>query len=200
MTTVVLGHACRLRPLGRDDMAHSLRWRNDPAIRDAILGYRFPVTEMMEKCWYDIALADQGGKRVSSAIEDLTDGALVGFVHLFDIDWPCRSAHFGIVIGEGGRQGLGIGTEATALMLNYGFDTLNLERIELRVLVDNIRARRIYTKLGFVEEGRLRRAAYVAGVAVDVLVMGLLRQELRRAERPSDYLSPAVDPKSAEDR
>jgi len=130
--TVITGRKCRLRPLSRNDLAHSLKWRNDPAVRDAVLGYRFPVTEKMEEAWYDRVLADQGGKRATFAIEDLADNALVGFVHLFDIDWPCRLAHFGIVIGETDRQDRGIGGEATTLMMAYGFEALNLERIELR--------------------------------------------------------------------
>ena len=181
--TVIVGRKCRLRPLSRGDLAHSLRWRNDPAVRDAVIGYRFPVTEKMEEGWYDKVLADQGSKRASFAIEDLADGALVGFVHLIDIDWPCRSAHFGIVIGETDRQDRGIGGEATALMMVYGFETLNLERIELRVLDSNIRARHIYARLGFVDEGRLRRAAFVAGAPADVIVMGLLREEFRKPAR-----------------
>jgi len=178
--TVLSGRTCRLRPLGRSDLVHSVKWRNDPAVRDAVIGYRFPVTDKMEEGWYDRVLADQGGRRATFAIEDCADNALVGFVHLTGIDWPCRSAHFGIVIGETDRQGRGIGGEATALALRYGFDTLNLTRIELRVLDDNVRARRIYAKLGFVEEGRLRRAAFVNGAATDVIVMGLLREEFRR--------------------
>jgi RimJ/RimL family protein N-acetyltransferase len=177
--TVIAGRRCRLRPLSRSDLSHSLKWRNDPAVRDAVLGYRFPVTEKMEEGWYDRVLADQGGKRATFAIEDL-DGALAGLVHLFDIDWPCRLAHFGIVIGESSRQGRGIGSEATALMMAYGFDTLNLERIELRVVDSNVRARHIYAKLGFADEGRLRRAAFIAGAPADVIVMGLLREEFRR--------------------
>jgi RimJ/RimL family protein N-acetyltransferase len=181
--TVIVGRKCRLRPLSRGDLAHSLRWRNDPAVRDAVIGYRFPVTEKMEEGWYDKVLADQGSKRASFAIEDLADGALVGFVHLIDIDWPCRVAHFGIVIGETDRQGRGIGGEATALMMVYGFETLNLERIELRVLDSNVRARHIYARLGFVDEGRLRRAAFVAGAPADVIVMGLLREEFRKPAR-----------------
>jgi RimJ/RimL family protein N-acetyltransferase len=177
--TLISGRACRLRPLSRDDLAHSVKWRNDPAVRDAVIGYRFPVTDKMEEGWYDRVLADQGARRATFAIEDGADGALVGFVHLTDIDWPCRSAHFGIVIGETDRQGRGIGGEATALAVRYGFDTLNLARIELRVLDDNVRARRIYSKLGFVEEGRLRRAGFVNGAPADVIVMGLLREEFR---------------------
>ena len=178
--TVITGRKCRLRPLSRNDLAHSLKWRNDPAVRDAVLGYRFPVTEKMEEAWYDRVLADQGGKRATFAIEDLADNALVGFVHLFDIDWPCRLAHFGIVIGETDRQDRGIGGEATTLMMAYGFEALNLERIELRVVDSNVRARRIYARLGFVDEGRLRRAALVAGALADVIVMGLLREEFRK--------------------
>jgi RimJ/RimL family protein N-acetyltransferase len=178
--TIIVGRACRLRPLGRSDLIHSVKWRNDPAVRDAVIGYRFPVTEKMEEGWYDQVLADQGGRRASFAIEDRTDGALVGFVHLTDIDWPCRLAHFGIVIGETDRQGRGIGGEATELAVTYGFETLNLDRIELRVLDGNERAHHIYKKLGFVEEGRLRRAGFVAGAPADVIVMGLLRGEFRK--------------------
>jgi RimJ/RimL family protein N-acetyltransferase len=171
------GKKCRLRPVQRSDLARSLEWRNDPDTRSAVLGYRFPVTEEMEEGWYDRVLADQGGKRASFAIEDLADGAHVGFVHLGDIDWPCRSAHFGIVIGDKTRRDRGIGAEATWLVLAYAFGTLNLERVELRVVDSNPRARELYKRFGFVEEGRLRRAAFEAGKAQDVTIMGLLRAE-----------------------
>ena len=181
--TVIVGQKCRLRPIRRTDLARSIEWRNNPAIRDAVLGYRFPVTEKMEEGWYDRILGEQGQRRASFAIEDLTDDALIGFVHLSDIDWPCRSAHFGIVVGEVDRHDRGIGSEATELALAYGFETLNLERIELRVVASNVRANHIYRRVGFVEEGNLRRAAFLDGATADVLVMGLLREEFRRGGR-----------------
>lgn len=183
--TVIVGQKCRLRPLQRSDLARSIVWRNDPTTRNAVLGYRFPVTEKMEEGWYDRILADQGGKLASFAVEDLSDDTHVGFVHLSDIDWPCRSARFGIVIGDSTRQNRGIGSEATELMLVYGFETLNLDRIELRVIDDNDRARRIYRRLGFEEEGRLRSAAFSNGAAKDVIVMGLLRPEFRCSSKDS---------------
>lgn len=144
------------------------------------MGYRFPVTEAMEDRWYDQILADQSGRRASFAIEDSVDGVLVGFVHLTEIDWPSRTAQFGIVIGDRSRQCRGIGSEATALALRYAFDTLNLDRLELRVSEINARARHIYLKLGFHEEGRLRKAAYIDGAVIDVVIMGILREEFRR--------------------
>ena len=177
--TVIVGEKCRLRPIRRGDAVTSIAWRNDPAIRDGALGYRFPVTEVMEEGWYDRVLGDQGGQRASFSIEELVESQLVGFVHLMSIDWPCRSAHFGIVIGEVSHQNRGIGSEATQLALTYAFNTLNLHRIEWRVVNDNIRAQRIYSKLGFAEEGRLRRAAYVNGATVDIVLMAVLREEFR---------------------
>lgn len=177
--TVIVGEKCRLRPIRRGDSAISIAWRNDPTIRDGALGYRFPVTETMEEGWYDGILADQNGRRASFAIDELVDSKLVGFVHLMAIDWPCRAAQFGIVIGETSHQNRGIGSEATQLSLVYAFDTLNLDRIELRVVDDNLPAQHIYKKLGFAEEGRLRRAAYVNGVTIDIIVMAVLRNEFR---------------------
>jgi RimJ/RimL family protein N-acetyltransferase len=183
--TIIVGQKCRLRPLQRSDLTRSIEWHNDSTTRNAVLGYRFPVTEKMEQSWYDRILTDQGGKRASFAVEDLADDTHVGFVHLSDIDWPCRSAHFGIVIGVTTRQNRGIGAEATELILIYGFETLNLDRIELRVIDDNDRARHIYRRLGFEEEGRLRRAAFSNGAARNVIVMGLLREEFRRSSKGS---------------
>jgi RimJ/RimL family protein N-acetyltransferase len=177
--TFIVGKKCRLRPLQRTDLARSIEWRNDATTRDAVLGYKFPVTEKMEEGWYDRILADTGGHRASFAVEDAADGMHVGFVHLSDIDWSSRSAHFGVVIGDRERQNRGIGSEATELAMIYGFETLNLDRIELRVVEGNRRARDIYARLGFVEEGRLRRAAFVNGKPVDVMIMGLLREDFQ---------------------
>src|SRR5262249_12170882 len=41
---MLAGRVARLRPLRAADRATSVRWRNDPDIRDNVLGYRFPIT------------------------------------------------------------------------------------------------------------------------------------------------------------
>ncbi len=63
------------------------------------------------------------------------------------------------------------------LLLKHGFDTLNLNRIYLRVFSNNVRAIRCYEKAGFVQEGRFRQAHYQDGEYWDVLVMSVLRSE-----------------------
>ena len=169
------GEAARLRPLCAADCAVSVRWRNDPDIRDNILGYRFPVTEEMEGQWVDAVLKDQSRTRLVLAIEDKADGALVGFAYLNGIDWFARNAELGMLIGERSRQGRGLAKEALALIAGYAFDTLNLNKLYLRVAAFNDRALRLYRDFGFVEEGRQRQQAFVRGSYHDVVLMGLIR-------------------------
>lgn len=173
-----------LRPLKRSDRAASVAWRNDPAIRDNVMGYRFPVTAEMEKHWVERVLNDQSRSRVVLAIEDRSDRKLAGFVYLFDIDWISRTAEFGILIGERKRQGRGLAREALALMAHHAFRVLNLHRLYLRVPAYNRRAAALYRRFGFKEEGRLRQQVFLGRRHHDVLVMGLLRREYERRTKP----------------
>jgi diamine N-acetyltransferase len=179
---MIEGKSVRLRPLAREDIQHSLIWRNDPAIRDRQLGYPFPITVAMEERWYQETLSGERRDRVSLAVET-ADGKLAGFVHLVDINWISRIAGFGITIGQKELQGRGIGSEATLCMLRYGFETLNLERIWLEVVASNERAIRLYRRIGFRQEGLLRAHAYIAGQRADVVVMGILRAEMASANQ-----------------
>jgi RimJ/RimL family protein N-acetyltransferase len=69
------------------------------------------------------------------------------------------------------------------LMLKFGFETLNLNRIFLRVYEYNQRAIRSYEKAGFVLEGKLRQARYQAGKYHDEYIMSVLRSEWDQANR-----------------
>jgi UDP-4-amino-4,6-dideoxy-N-acetyl-beta-L-altrosamine N-acetyltransferase len=173
------GRVTVLRPLRATDRAISVRWRNDPEIRDNMLGYRFPITEAMEADWIDAVLKDQSRTRIVLAIEDKTDGACVGFVYLNNIDWFARNAEFGILIGERNRHGKGLAKEALCLVAGYAFETLNLHKLYLRVVAFNKRALALYRAFGFVEEGVQRQQAFLRGRYYDVVLMGLIRN-LRR--------------------
>ena len=188
---ILAGRVASLRPLRASDRAISVHWRNDAEIRDNVLGYRFPVTEEMEAHWVDGVLKDQSRTRVVLAIEDKADGAFVGLVYLNDIDWFVRNAEFGILIGERSRQGRGLAKDALALVANYAFGTLNLNRLYLRVVAFNKRALRLYRSFGFVEEGIQRQHAFLRGRYYDVVLMGLLRREFEERCSPSRRRRPS---------
>ena len=104
------------------------------------------------------------------------NGHLVGRIDLFHVDQLVRAAEVGIVIDTDAR-GQGYGTEALRLLVEFAFVRLNMRRIVLMTLASNAGALRSYTKVGFVEEGRRREAAYVRGAYIDMVDMGLLRSE-----------------------
>ena len=88
-----------------------------------------------------------------------------------------RSAELQIRLGEAAERGQGYGTEVVRLLLDFAFKDLNLHRVYLHVFSTNTAVIRVYEKVGFVREGLLRKAAHINGAYVDVLVMGILREE-----------------------
>jgi RimJ/RimL family protein N-acetyltransferase len=81
------------------------------------------------------------------------------------------------MIGDKTYWTQGYGTEAVRLLIKHGFNSLNLNRIFLRVFENNPRAIRAYEKAGFVHEGRERQAEFRDGRYIDVLLMSILKDE-----------------------
>lgn len=168
---------CTLRPLERGDFAATLAWHRNRDLRNSVLGYPFPVTEENETEWYNQALADQSRRAANFAVCVPGNSSAVGLVRLSAIDWIARVAEFSIVLGADAARGRGVGSAASRRLLGYAFDDLNLNRVHLRVAADNDVAIKLYHKLNFRDEGRLRQHAFIDGSLVDVLIMGLLRDE-----------------------
>ena len=99
-----------------------------------------------------------------------------------NIIWKDRVGTCGIFIGDKNEQGKGYGTEAMKLLLGYGFNTLNLNRLDLKVNDFNSRAIKCYQNLGFVEEGRMREASFVNGKYHDQILMSILRKEWKNTK------------------
>jgi len=170
-----------LRELTRSDLAQTLIWRQDPALV-AHLGepFRF-INAETEATWFDAYLT-QRAQQVRLAICEQGSDRHLGNVQLLQIHPVHRSAEFSILIGEATARGQGIGLRASQLCLQHAFDDLNLHRIWLQVRSDNLPALKLYQRLGFVEEGRLRQAAFKQGQYVDLLIMGLLADEFRTTQ------------------
>jgi RimJ/RimL family protein N-acetyltransferase len=174
----IRGAAVCLRALGRDDLETLRGFVNDPEVMRFSNVYR-PISDVEQAAWFERTARD--ASCVWFGIDDVRGGAakLIGTCCLVELDWVSRKAELRVRIGDRSAWGQGLGTEACARLVEFGFDHLNLERIWLRVLDSNPRAIRVYEKLGFVVEGTLRRSAYVDRAQRDTIVMGLLRSEWR---------------------
>ncbi|MDR2337544.1 MAG: GNAT family N-acetyltransferase [Deltaproteobacteria bacterium] len=184
------GKLVRLRALQESDIDKCLAFINDQEVR-AFTGasYPFPFSyeEQMEwirsqksnfaKGCYTFAI-DALKPKPSTEDDSLGRGACyIGNCGINVFNNVSRVALISITIGDKNYWGSGYGTEALQLFLKFIFLGLNAQKIELCVNDFNERAIACYKKLGFVEEGRLRRSRFVCGKYCDIVRMGLLFEE-----------------------
>jgi RimJ/RimL family protein N-acetyltransferase len=173
------GDLCYLRPLERADIEGNwLHWFNDPEVTRYMLRGTMPTTVESQTAFYESVVTGSDSDLVL-AIVSRDDDVHLGNIGLHRIDWQHGSAEYGIVVGERDHWGRGVATEATRLICRHGFERLNLHRIWLGVIAEHEAAIRVYRRAGFVEEGRHREEVLRDGRRCDVLIMGLLRGELR---------------------
>jgi RimJ/RimL family protein N-acetyltransferase len=116
-------------------------------------------------------------------------GMLIGIARLKRVSPEDRGADFGIAITKP-YWDRGYGTDATGTILRLAFTEMNLHRCELTVLESNLRARRVYEKCGFREEGRLRAARWRNGGWCDEILMGILEREFRAFDDEASAVEP----------
>ncbi|MBC2581832.1 GNAT family N-acetyltransferase [Clostridium sp. DJ247] len=111
------------------------------------------------------------------AVRSIKDNTLVGVTGFENILWNNGTAIVYIGIGDIDSRGKGIGNEALYLTMEFGFQELNLHRIQLTVLSYNKPAISLYEKLGFKREGTYREYIHRDGKRYDMYLYGILRQE-----------------------
>jgi RimJ/RimL family protein N-acetyltransferase len=105
------------------------------------------------------------------------EGHLVGGAGLDSLKQTDRKAHFVIGMFAPSHMRRGLGTQATRLVLAHAFGSMNLHRVDLRVLAFNDGAIASYRKCGFVQEGRERDSCWFHGQWHDDIIMGVLATE-----------------------
>ncbi|WP_101392821.1 GNAT family N-acetyltransferase [Streptomyces sp. TLI_146] len=131
-------------------------------------------------------MAEEGtGARV--AIDRVSDGAFVGWCGLTQWDPDNRSASLGYVLDDA-MWGHGYATEAAHALLQWAFDTLDLNRVQAEADTRNVASARVLEKNGFVREGTLREDCVVNGEVSDTWVFGLLRREWQSSTVPTPAL------------
>ena len=155
-------------------------WINDPEINRYLLTGQVPVSAAAEAAFYERAVIDwAAGTGFQFEIHVAEDGRYVGNCGLHKVDMRHRSAEVGILIGETSEQNRGYGRDAIMTLTRFGFDTLGLNRVEIRSQADNERSMHLYEKLGFKPTGRLREATYSFGHFVDEAIFDMLASEWR---------------------
>ncbi len=126
--------------------------------------------------WFDEIQELQGKTNVRLGIF-LHDGTVIGDVALQNIDKTNRSCSIGMGIAKIENRNKGYGKEAAALILQYAFFNLGLERVSASTGEMNIAAQKSLERIGFVLEGKERKAMYFGGNRYDKYHYGLLAKE-----------------------
>lgn len=163
-----------IRPIEKNDTQNILCWRNSPEVVKNFI-YRKNLTEAEHENWLNTYVAT--GKVAQFIIEVGDEKLPVGSVYLRDIDYNNKKAEFGIFIGEEFARGKGYGAQATRLILKYAFETMDLNKVFLRVFADNKRAINCYLNAGFKEDGLFRDDVCIDGKFYDVMFMSILNSE-----------------------
>lgn len=187
------GERVYLRPFEEGDLTDRyLQWLNDPDVCRWNSHAVFPNTHRKMREYFESV--QDSTHAVVLAILTHEHDRHIGNISLQRINWIDRTAEWAILIGDEESWGKGVATEAGLLMLEYGFDRLNLHRIYLATNAENAGMRKAAEKMGMKQEGVRRQAMYKWGRYVDVAEYGILRDEfyaLRSAGAFAKWLVPA---------
>ena len=166
----------KLEQLGEKHFADTIKGINNPE-SSRLTGTLEVFTPKRIQTW----LTGLPGRddRADWAIIRLSDNAFLGEVVLNDLDEHNQSMNFRIALWSLDALNRGYGTEVTRAVIDYGLDVVGLHRISLSVFAFNPRAKRVYEKCGFVQEGVARDALFWDGVWIDSIYMALLSSDPR---------------------
>jgi RimJ/RimL family protein N-acetyltransferase len=177
---MLLAKHITIGPLVPEDFGPLFCWANDAAAARLDFAYR-PVDMMAHQQWWDSLGKD--ATRVVFAIRKIDLPAIIGYVQIAGINGTHRSAEIGIRIGSEQNRGQGFGKQALHLAVDFCWNHLNLNRVQLVVFKHNHRAISAYKAAGFKKEGVLRKAAFIGGAWVDLVPMAMLRPAAKRSRK-----------------
>jgi ribosomal-protein-alanine N-acetyltransferase len=103
------------------------------------------------------------------------NGCLVGACGLVNWEAEHARAEVGFVLSRE-YWGRGLMSEAVRAILRFGFERMNLNRIEARCIAENAASARVMEKAGMVYEGTLRQREYIKGAYRDIKLYAILKK------------------------
>jgi UDP-4-amino-4,6-dideoxy-N-acetyl-beta-L-altrosamine N-acetyltransferase len=165
-----------LRDVEPQDRERLLTWRNSPAVSAYMYSDHLISREEHDR-WFDGMAADE--RRAYWMIE--MDGAPVGLANLYDIDRRNGRCAWAYYLAEPQVRGRGVGSFVEWTMIERVFGPLGLHKLWCEVLESNEAVWKLHQSFGFRIEARFRQHVYKSGEALDVLGLGLLKNDWTEA-------------------
>ncbi|HOD54263.1 MAG TPA: GNAT family protein [Candidatus Cloacimonadota bacterium] len=169
----LVGEKCYLSPLSLEDAALYTEWMNDyhVTLNLGVGGTIFNIEKEKK-----ILEGFQNSKDYIYAIVDRESNKLIGSAGLHNVNLINGTSEIGINIGDKNFWNRGYGQETMNLLMDFGFNILNLYSIYLSVLSFNQRAVKLYKKVGFTECGCMKGFRKIANERYDIIYMQIFAE------------------------
>lgn len=176
---MIRGQKTNLRAIESADVENYHHWINDEETNQW-RGLYHPTSKEEALKWIE---TERSTRSDAVAFSIQLEGKHIGFIGLRGICSRSRRAEIWIYIGDKTFWDQGIGQDATQTLCDYAFFQMNLFRIWLECNPEFTPVVQCYKKIGFIEEGRLRKAYFRNGDFHDTCIMGLLRTDWERSRK-----------------
>lgn len=175
----LVGNNIYLRQIEENDINENYQqWFNDEEVCFLNSHHRFPNYAQDMQAYYQDIIKSRNNLILAIVAKD-TD-LHVGNISLQNIDFINQNAELAIIVGDKEYWGKGIGKEACQLIIDHGFNNLNLYRIYFGTAAENTGMQKIGKILGFKKEGVARSALFKNGVFHDFYNYGLLKDDFSK--------------------
>lgn len=179
MSSIFESERIRLSAIHNDNLPQYAEWLSDFSLQRLVNPFMSSPTDVDNlldpNSWFQRDLSSE--KSQLFAVHIRADNAFIGICALSNMNLFAHHAEIGITLADPESQGKGYGREVMILLMRYGFEQFNLNRIMLRVMGFNTRAVRLYEKLGFQHEVHERELFFHDGKYFDGHQMSILRSE-----------------------
>lgn len=174
---MIKGKQVGLRALEKVDLPLLRDWRNIQSFRRNFREFReLGLDDQLR--WYD-SLQSTKSTNFMFVITRLEDDLPIGACGLLYTNWIIRAADFSFYIGyeESYIDTAGYANEAAQLLINYGFNVLNLNKIWMELYEFDSLKLDFFEKLGFKRDGKLRDNCFEDGRYWDSYIISLTRKD-----------------------
>jgi len=172
------GKIVRLRAIEPEDWEFFHTWNLDSETARRCYFVPFPSGKERDRRWAaDLAVKESENDEFNLAIENQA-GELVGIINTHDCSSRNGTFSYGLAVRDGHRR-KGYASEAILLVLRYFFLELGYQKVNAGVYAFNEASIRLHERLGFQQEGRLRRMVFTNGRYFDDINFGMTVEEFK---------------------
>ena len=151
-------------------------WMNDPSVTQYLESRFFPNSMEGLRKYVESKLDDRDNVFLAMVLKN--GHRHIGNIKLGPINWIHRTGDIGLLIGPQDCWGKGYATEAIKLVTDYAFRILGLQKVTASSYDANQGSIRAFQKAGFEIEGVRKQQFYCHGRRVDMVLMGIVNQDL----------------------